>query len=366
MKQHSITFLLPNLPYDPTGGCKVVYEYANRLAADGCTVYICYRYIFEYDKRKILQYLGSRTEYLFRRLFHLFPSGRHWFALAPQVKETISANHYSQVPETDLYVATMYSTAMFLNTFTIEPSRKFYLVQDYEVWGKQTDVSIRTTYHFPMTKFVVARWLQRIIEEEGENAIYLPNGFDFNFFKLTKQIEERNPFCVALLYRREANKGFSTASKALDIVHKKYPQLHVQLFGAPSRPPDIPSWMDYHQKPNQKAHNDLYNESAIFIGASPTEGFGLTIGESMICGCAVACTNTGGFREMVADGETGLLSPVNDSQALANNIIRLIEDNPLRIRLAQNANLNIQHFTWNNSYNILKNTLLKNICSSSN
>ena len=49
---------------------------------------------------------------------------------------------------------------------------------------------------------------------------------------------------------------------------------------------------------------------------------------------------------MVTDGETGLLSPVFDYKALAENIIKLISDNELRIRLAKNGNENIKKFNW--------------------
>ena len=49
---------------------------------------------------------------------------------------------------------------------------------------------------------------------------------------------------------------------------------------------------------------------------------------------------------MVTDGETGLLSPVFDYKALAENIIKLISYNELRIRLAKNGNENIKKFNW--------------------
>ena len=57
---------------------------------------------------------------------------------------------------------------------------------------------------------------------------------------------------------------------------------------------------------------------------------------------------------MATDGETALVSPVRDVEALATNIIRLIEDDNLRFRIAEAGNRNIQQFTWENAYSKLK------------
>ena len=108
------------------------------------------------------------------------------------------------------------------------------------------------------------------------------------------------------------------------------------------------------KRPSDELHNRLNNEAAIFIGTSKTEGWGLTVGEAMMCGQAVCCTDNAGYQEMAIDGETALVSPVGDSEAMANNIIRLIEDEELRYRIANNGYQFIQRFTWEESYHKLK------------
>ncbi len=145
--------------------------------------------------------------------------------------------------------------------------------------------------------------------------------------------------------------------RALDIVHQKYPQLHVNIFGTPKRPHFLPAWYDYHQMPQKQDLNRLYDEAAIFIGTSQVEGWGLTVGEAMLCGCAVACTDIPGYREMATDNETALLSPVGDPEAMAENVIRLIEDDSLRFRIAEAGHKNIQQYTWDKSYALLKQVL---------
>jgi colanic acid/amylovoran biosynthesis glycosyltransferase len=59
--------------------------------------------------------------------------------------------------------------------------------------------------------------------------------------------------------------------------------------------------------------------------------------EAMAAGVAVIATHHGGIPELVVDEETGLLVPERDSEALAHALRRLIDDAPLRARLARGA-----------------------------
>jgi glycosyltransferase involved in cell wall biosynthesis len=60
------------------------------------------------------------------------------------------------------------------------------------------------------------------------------------------------------------------------------------------------------------------------------EPFGLVFAEAMAMGKPVVALASGGALEVVADGETGLLSPPGDAGALADNISRLLADPALR------------------------------------
>lgn len=62
---------------------------------------------------------------------------------------------------------------------------------------------------------------------------------------------------------------------------------------------------------------------------------------------------------MAEHEKTALLSPVYDVNALAENIIKLITNNELRYRIASEGNRNVQRFSWEESYQKLKQLLLK-------
>jgi glycosyltransferase involved in cell wall biosynthesis len=76
-----------------------------------------------------------------------------------------------------------------------------------------------------------------------------------------------------------------------------------------------------------------------FVSASRTESFGLAILESMACGTPVVATRTGGAQELIGDEEAGLLVNIGDPTALANAIVRLLENRNLAIQIAEGASL---------------------------
>ena len=347
----SITILFPNFFYSPVGGFKVPLEYANMLAADGYDVHVVYADAIKYKKVSFLLWCKLQLRILFIKWGIKKRSIRVWFPLNNKIKEHIVYTlDYKHAPKTDLYVCTAVDTAPFLDRYPISPKRKFYFIQDYEKWGR-TDEEVRRTYHFNMEKIVISSWLQRMVTiEEHEPSVVVKNGFDTKQFCLTIPINEKNKYQVSMLYHFDNRKDCKTSIKALGIVKQKYPQIHVNIFGTPLRPVDLPDWYSYYQCPSKEEHLRINNESAIYVAASIDEGWGLTVGEAMLCGQAVACTDNRGFREMAIDGETALLSPVRDVQALANNIIRLIEDNQLRYRLAQNGMEYIGKMTLDRSY----------------
>jgi glycosyltransferase involved in cell wall biosynthesis len=64
------------------------------------------------------------------------------------------------------------------------------------------------------------------------------------------------------------------------------------------------------------------------------EGLSGAVRESLAVGRPVVATDVGGNRELVRDGETGLLVPPEDPEALASAILRLLGDPALAARLA--------------------------------
>ncbi|MBI5468715.1 MAG: glycosyltransferase [Deltaproteobacteria bacterium] len=81
---------------------------------------------------------------------------------------------------------------------------------------------------------------------------------------------------------------------------------------------------------------DIYRilkESDIYVVSSETESFSLAALEAMAAGKPIVATKCGGPEELVIDGETGFLVPVNDADEMSNAIMNLIQNDALRLRM---------------------------------
>jgi glycosyltransferase involved in cell wall biosynthesis len=79
----------------------------------------------------------------------------------------------------------------------------------------------------------------------------------------------------------------------------------------------------------------LYARAAVVACPSRREGFGVTCLEAMAHGRPVVATAVGGLRDLVVDGETGIVVPPRDPQALRSALERLLGDRDLRRRLGE-------------------------------
>ncbi|HEX8736204.1 MAG TPA: glycosyltransferase family 4 protein [Pyrinomonadaceae bacterium] len=75
----------------------------------------------------------------------------------------------------------------------------------------------------------------------------------------------------------------------------------------------------------------------VFVSASHSESFGLAILEAMASATPIAATATEGAKEILRDGETGLLVPIQEPVALAEAIGKLLTDETLRTKLGKQA-----------------------------
>lgn len=62
----------------------------------------------------------------------------------------------------------------------------------------------------------------------------------------------------------------------------------------------------------------------LLVHPSLTESFGLVVAEAQACGLPVVAARVGGPAEILVDGETGLLVPVGNPQAIAESVCTLV------------------------------------------
>jgi glycosyltransferase involved in cell wall biosynthesis len=85
----------------------------------------------------------------------------------------------------------------------------------------------------------------------------------------------------------------------------------------------------------------LLGDIDLLVHAARQEPFGRVLLEAAAAGCPIIATNVGGTAEMLVDGQSALLVPADDPQALAATMIRALGDVSLRERLAHAAKARI-------------------------
>lgn len=351
MKPIKINFILPFKPRRPAGGFRIMYEYASRLAQKGYKVHLTFpirtpfmKYRLPYFVRCIL----SRIEgFDSNRWFEFDPSIT--MSYVPEVKEKYIQN-------ADIVIATWWATVMEMGKLSSKKGKKINLIQGFENWEGNEDLLFKS-YDIPdITNIVVASYLKEIVGKHTNNKIELiESGIDNKRFYIKKEIEHRSPFTVAMNYSEQEIKGSKYGIEALRLAKKDIPELEVNLFGISPTPHDLPNWMRYYRDPENLS--EIYNKNAIFISNSFTEGFGLVSVESLLCGCALVCTDIEGHQEYAFEGKTALLVETGNARQMADKIIYLAKNNSYRIQLAKNGNEYVQRFSWDNAIDKMENII---------
>ena len=112
---------------------------------------------------------------------------------------------------------------------------------------------------------------------------------------------------------------------------------------------------------DQTATRELYSHAAVFVCPSIYEPFGIINLEAMACETAVVASAVGGIKEVVVDGKTGFLVPLEQTKEgsfepanpekfardLAERVNQLMKDRPLRERFGKAGRRRVgEYFSW--------------------
>lgn len=128
-------------------------------------------------------------------------------------------------------------------------------------------------------------------------------------------------------------KRFDVLLDALALLAPKYPDLHVAIAGdgpqrqqleAQAQALGVAGRVRFCGQLGHMA--DFWHCMDMAVHASVLEGMPNAVMEAMLAGLPVVATPVGGTPDIVQDGETGLLTPPGDAQALAGAMQRLLDD----------------------------------------
>ena len=162
---------------------------------------------------------------------------------------------------------------------------------------------------------------------------------------------ERNKY-ITTFCRISNQKNLPLLVEAFDQVHSKHPEYTLRIIGdgsneegreilqkIESRLNEFGLKKSVKFEPFMKNVHEAVIKDAMYVNSSDYEGISNAMLEAMAIGMPVVCTDCpiGGAKATITDGENGLLVPIQNAEALASAMNRMIEDNELADKLSHNA-----------------------------
>ncbi len=271
------------------------------------------------------------------------------------------------VSDADVTIATWWETAEWIAKWPASKGMKCYFIRHYETWGGPED-RVHATYRLPFRKLVIARWLQRLMEDKfhDSNSILVPNGVDRNQFVAEQRRRNATPV-IGFMYGEAGWKGAKTAFEAIRIVQKQYPGVKVVSFGAtaPESMAALPRNWQFIRQPQQNEIPEIYAQTDCWVVPSTSEGFGMPGIEAAACRCPLVSTRCGGPEDYVQEGVNGYLVPISDPTAMAEAITKVLNLSDEEWKQMSDASYRISlEFDWDRSAEILESTLLADLARS--
>jgi len=112
-------------------------------------------------------------------------------------------------------------------------------------------------------------------------------------------------------------------------------------------PPDIADRVIFTGQISHLLLQDYFQRADVLINPSVSEAFGMSLVEAMATGTPTICTDVGGMSEIVQHDETGLVVPPAQPAAMANAIVQLLSNKPLREQMGEAGRARaVDMFSW--------------------
>ncbi|MCV7222571.1 glycosyltransferase family 4 protein [Mycolicibacterium elephantis] len=194
------------------------------------------------------------------------------------------------------------------------------------------------------------------MEALGSDAVEIPNGVDVESFASAPLLDgyPRPGKSVLFLGRfDEPRKGMAVLLRALPTLVERFEDIEILIVGRGdadqlrenagklARHLRFLGQVDDREKASAMRSADVY--CAPHTGG---ESFGIVLVEAMAAGTPVVASDLDAFRRVLMDGAVGRLVPVDDSAALAEGLIEMLENDTRRERYIAAASDAVRRYDW--------------------
>jgi len=275
-----------------------------------------------------------------------------------------------------------YGIPLVITTHSLEPLRPWKREQlaggyDFSLWVEKTALEMADAIIAVSAE--TKRDIEKLFDVDPKRVHVIHNGIDLEEYRKVDAIDALvrdgiDPEKPYLLFvgRVTRQKGIVHLVRAIQFMDPDFPI--VLCAGAPDTP-EIAEEMNEALAAAQKKRSnifwieemldrpaviELYSHAAVFCCPSIYEPFGIINLEAMACETAVVASAVGGIKEVVVDGKTGFLVPVDfagDTFKLANpekfsrdlaaRINQLMKNGKLREKFGKAGRKRAEeHFSW--------------------
>jgi glycosyltransferase involved in cell wall biosynthesis len=191
-----------------------------------------------------------------------------------------------------------------------------------------------------------------------------PRGIDINrfhparrngFWSSRYQLPDKN---TKLLYvgRVSREKNLDVLARAFNKLNLLNPDLQLIVVGDGPYREDMEKSLEHTNAlfTGYLEGDDLvkaYASSDLFVFPSSTDTFGNVVLEAQACGLPVIVTDAGGPQENLVDGETGIIVPAHDDQAVIDAVIAICETPQRLLEMKQNARNYMENRSFEDAFN---------------
>jgi phosphatidylinositol alpha-mannosyltransferase len=195
----------------------------------------------------------------------------------------------------------------------------------------------------------------------GGEFVIIPNGIDVDRFggEQVAPIEQYLDGRPNILFvgRLEPRKGFRYLLRALPYIKEEFPRARLLVVGAYLKE-EVASHLLYAREHHltgvkfvgRVSDEDLpryYRTCDVFCAPSTGfESFGIVLLEAMAAGKPVVATDIPGYRDLLADGEEGLLAEPKNEEALAQAIVHILKNPDLQRSMGAEGRAKARQYSW--------------------
>jgi phosphatidylinositol alpha-mannosyltransferase len=215
-------------------------------------------------------------------------------------------------------------------------------------------------------RIAVSEYARRtLVEHLGGDAVVIPNGVDVDFFSSAEPKAEwqseaaRNASVeggtIGFIGRiDEPRKGLPTLIRALPEILRRRPGTRLLVAGrgdgreaVEELPEQARDQVEFLGMVSDEDKARLLRSVDLYVAPNTGgESFGIILVEAMSAGAPVLASDLDAFRQVLDGGAAGELFPAEDAAALADEVVRLLDDPQRRARLRSLGAKHVRRFDW--------------------